>query len=154
MQEYMVRGQKMTPGEKATLTRTLRKLFPETAEEGLTWDQYSEDEIRKAKEFIQKRKRNREKRQLVWTKIQIAKYLDFIGQDHNYTAKTVPNKLVNDLSKNKEFLAYKKFEGYRLLFRKIKGYSAKSNQEVLDFIKLLAKERRQKERTKKRESTR
>lgn len=143
----------MTPAEKAMLTRTLRKLYPETAEEGMTWDQYSEAEIQEARKFLEKKKKNREKRQLIWTRIQIVKYLDFIGQEHNYTAKTVPKKLVNDLSKDKEFLAFKKFEGYRLLFRKIKGYSAKSNKEILDFIKLLAKERRQKEKSKKRKST-
>lgn len=143
---YMSKRGKMTPGEKALLTRTLRKLYPDTADDGLKWDEYSREQIKSAKEFLERRKKNREKRKLQWTKMQIVKYLDFRGIDHDYTAKTVPKKMVDDFSKDNQFLAFKKLQGYRLLFRKIKGRSAKSNKEIVDFIKLLAKERKQKKK--------
>ena len=134
--------QQMTAAQKAALTRALKKLHPEYAHSNVKWSDFSSKEIAEAKKYVANQKKKREKRKLAWTKLQIVKYLNKVGIAHDFTSGNVPKTVVEKMSKNENFLKFKKFEGYRLLFQRLKKRSPKSNKEVRDFIKLLDKERK------------
>lgn len=132
----------LTASDKAALTRTLKKLHPEYAGTDVKWSDFNRDEINKAMVYIAERKKRRENKKLMWTKMQIIKYLNKYGINHDFTTKNIPNAVVKELSGNDRFLNFKKFEGYRLLFRKIKKRMPQHDKEVRDFIRLLKKEQK------------
>jgi hypothetical protein len=132
----------LTASDKAALTRTLKKLHPEYAGTDVKWSDFNHDEINNAMIYIAERKKRRENKKLMWTKMQIIKYLNKYGIKHDFTTKNIPNAVVKELSGNDRFLNFKKFEGYRLLFRKIKKRMPDSDREVKDFIRLLKEEQK------------
>ena len=130
----------LNPSNKAVLTKTLKKMY-KIKNANVTLANFSAQDQRKAMNMLELKKRQKNKRKETWTKMQIIKYLDHIGKPSKYTLKNMPMEVIERYSRDNNFNNFKKFEGYRLLFRKLKGRSAKTDKEIYDFIDLLKKER-------------
>jgi hypothetical protein len=130
----------MKQAEKSLLTKTLKKMYA-YENESATWKNFSPKQQQMAKKLIDEKKAKKEKRKETWTKMQIIKYREKIGEPVKYNVRTLPKSMIQKYEKDNNFLKFKKFEGYRLLYRKLKGESAKTNQQIMDFINLLQKER-------------
>lgn len=130
----------LNPSNKAVLTKTLKKMY-KIKNANVTLANFSAQDQRKAMNMLELKKRQKNKRKETWTKMQIIKYLDHIGKPSKYTLKNMPMEVIERYSRDNNFIKFKKFEGYRLLFRKLKGRSAKTDKEIYDFIDLLKKER-------------
>jgi hypothetical protein len=137
-----VKKDTMSAAQKAQLTRTLKKMYPDASGRAdKKWQEYSPLEQQLAQKFLLEKMQKKLKRKETWTKMQIIKYLHHIGETKEYTVHTLPQRYIKKYSTDRNFLEFKKFQGYKLLYRKIKGKSAKTNKQVYDFIKLLEKER-------------
>jgi hypothetical protein len=135
----------LKPSQKAYYTKVMKQMFPlktrKKIQDKRTFYDFTDSQISKAHEYITKKKKDTLKKKDIWTRIQIIKYLNKKKIQHNFDIHTIPKKLLYQLLNDPSFLKFKKRQGYKILFMKLKKRKPEGD-ELDNFINLLKQERK------------
>lgn len=138
----------LPPGQKGYYTKVMKQMFPVKGKSRLgdgdkrTFYDFTEKQINEAHTYVTDKKKATQKKRKIYLRVQVLKYLNKKGKKHDYTYETLPNDLIKRYEADPKFQEFKKRQGYKIVFRKLKNRKPRDNRELDAFIQKLAEERK------------